>query len=72
MSTRKDHEARLIRLAREIAATGRHIGWFYVANELKSLGEPLALQVLEKEPIRSELDGICAKSAKRKWGAPKV
>jgi hypothetical protein len=72
MSKRKDHEARLIRRAREIAASGRHIGWFYVAHELRNLGEPLALQVLEKEPIRSELDRTCSESAKRKWGAPKV
>ena len=63
---KKDHEARLVKLAKEIAASGRHIGWYYVACELRRKGEPLALEVLEKEPIRFELERICAQSIDRK------
>jgi hypothetical protein len=66
---KKDHEARLAKLAKVIAASGLHIGWWYVACELRRKGEPLALQVLEKEPIRSELDRICAESIKQKRSA---
>jgi len=63
----KAREARILKRAKEIAATGDHIGWFYVAHALT--GEPLALQVLEKEPNRSEIDAICGKATKRKWAA---
>jgi len=69
---KKDHEARLVKQAKEIAVSGKHNGWFYVAWELRSRGEPLALQVLDKEPIRSELDRICDKSRRQKWGATDV
>ena len=54
-----DHAARITKRAREIAETGRHNGWFWIAAELQQDGEPLAMQVLEKEPLRSELDRTC-------------
>ena len=63
---KKDHEARIMKRAREIAKSGRHNGWFYVAWELHENGEPLALQVLEKEPLRSDIDRICIVARKRK------
>jgi hypothetical protein len=69
MSRQKNHEQRLWRLAKEIAASGRHISWFYVASELAEKGEPLAYSLLEKEPVRSELDLICEKARKAKWDA---
>ncbi len=59
MTARTAHEKRVLKLAREIAETGRHNGWFYIAHELRKLGEPLALSVLEREPYRSELDKRC-------------
>jgi hypothetical protein len=43
-----DHAARITKRAREIAKTGRHNGWFWIAGELQQAGEPLAMQVLEK------------------------
>lgn len=68
--TGRQGKARVIKRAKEVAASGRHVGWFYVAWELKEkMGEPLALQVLEKEPIRFEIDRICDVVTKKKWGA---
>jgi hypothetical protein len=55
---REDHKKRIYREARELAATGRHNGWFHVAGEL-SLRLPLAMELLGEEPIRSELDRLC-------------
>lgn len=66
----KKHEERVAKLARGIANTGRHNGWFYVACELREKGEPLALQILEKEPLRSEIDQTCDKN-RPKWIAEK-
>ncbi len=66
MSAKKAEE-RITRRAKEIASTGRHIGWWYVAQELRGGGEPLAIQVLEREPLRSEIDRICGASTKKKW-----
>ena len=63
---KQHHEARVVKGAKEIARSGRHIGWFYVASELRERGEPLALQILEKEPFRSEIDLICIEARKRK------
>lgn len=57
---RKHHQERLYREARELAATGRYNGWFHVAAELAQRGLPLALELLGEEPIRSELDTLCA------------
>lgn len=61
----KHHAERLTKRAREIAATGRHNGWFWIAGELQRGGEPLAMQVLEKEPLRSELDRTCQAARER-------
>ena len=55
-------EERIHRAARKVAKSGRHIGWWYVAHELRRGGEPLAVQVLEVEPIRSEINRICQAS----------
>jgi len=60
----KAREARIMKRAKEVAATGDHLGWFYVAHAVT--GEPLAVQVLEREPNRSEIDAICEKATKRK------
>ncbi len=70
MAKQKAHEQRIVKLAREIAATGRHNGWFHIAHELRTRGEPLALNVLECEPYRSELDQRCADVRRRMYGAP--
>ena len=62
---RKIREARILKRAREIAASGRHIGWYYVEAELHTkMGEPLARQVLAKPEIRAELDRICMDARK--------
>lgn len=58
-------EARLTKLAKQIAKTGRHSGWFHVTGELHDKGEPLAFRVLEKESVRSEIEAICV-AARRK------
>lgn len=63
---RSKHAERLHKLAREIAATGRHNGWFWVAGELSQAGYPLAIQLLAEEPIRSELDRLC-EAARPAW-----
>ena len=63
---RGKHEQRIHREAREIAASGRHNGWFHVAGELSQRGLPLALELLGEEPIRSELDQLCA-AARPAW-----
>ena len=70
MADRKAHEQRIVKAARKIAETGRHNGWFYVAWELRDQGEPLALDVLEREPYRSELDKRCAEVRRRMYGSP--
>lgn len=71
MANQKAHELRIVKLAREIAATGRHNGWFHIAMELQSQrGEPLAQKVLEREPFRSELDRKCAEVRRKLYGAP--
>ncbi len=58
---RKVREARILRRAREIASSGRHIGWHYVAFELHfQMGEPLAFEILDTPQVRDELDQICA------------
>jgi hypothetical protein len=58
---RRIRQARLLRRAREIASSGRHIGWYYVASELRfQMGEPLAFQILDNPQVRDELDRICA------------
>jgi hypothetical protein len=50
-----------LRRAREIASSGRHIGWYYVASELRfQTGEPLAIEILDTPQMRDELDRICA------------
>jgi hypothetical protein len=69
---RKIREARILKRAREIAATGKHIGWYYVEAELRfQMGEPLARQVLSDQQIREELDRICteARKLRRQCGA---
>jgi hypothetical protein len=63
-----DHAARITKHAREIAKTGRHNGWFWIAAELGRSGEPLAMRVLEKEPLRSELDRTYAATRAGKRG----
>ena len=71
MAKQKAHEQRMAKLAREIAATGRHNGWFHIAMELQTKrGEPLAQQVLGREPFCSELDRKCAEVRQRLYGAP--
>src|SRR5687767_11986624 len=58
---RKVREARILRRAREIASSGRHIGWYYVASELHfQMGEPLAFEIIDNPQVRDELDRICA------------
>ena len=62
---RKAREARILKRAREIAKTGKHIGWYYVEAELRfQMGEPLAREVLANQQIRDELDRICAGARK--------
>jgi len=68
MAKYKDHEQRIVKAARKIAETGRHNGWFHIAHELFAQGEPLALNVLEREPYRSELDKRCAEVRQRMYG----
>lgn len=63
---RKDHRQRLYGEARKIAATGRHNGWFHIAGELSQRGMPLAMEMLGEEPIRSQLDRLCAE-ARPSW-----
>lgn len=63
---REDHRKRLGKRARAIAASGRHNGWFHLAWELRDLGEPLAVEILGEEPLRSELDRLCA-AARPAW-----
>lgn len=58
-------ETRLAKLAKQIAKTGRHNGWFHVAGELHDRGEPLAFRVLENEPVRSEIEAICVAARRR-------
>ena len=70
MASRKAHEDRIVKLARRIAETGRHNGWFHIASELRAQGEPLAASVLEREPYRSELDRRCAEVRRRMSGTP--
>jgi hypothetical protein len=70
MANRKAHEDRIAKQARKIAETGRHNGWFYIACELRRQGEPLALNVLEREPYRSELDKKYTEVRRRMYGAP--
>ena len=63
---KSDREQRTVKKAREIAKSGRHIGWWYVASELQFQGgDPQAIKILEQEPIRSELDRLCQQSLKR-------
>jgi hypothetical protein len=67
---RRVREARILKRAREIARTGRHIGWYYVEAELRfQMGEPLAREVLANQQIRDELDRICTEARKLKKGA---
>jgi hypothetical protein len=62
---RKTREARILKRAREIAKTGRHIGWYYVEAELRTqMGEPLAREVLADQQVRDELDHICIAARK--------
>jgi len=72
MANRKAHEQRIVKEARRIAETGRHNGWFHIAWELRDQGEPLALDVLEREPHRSELDKRCAEVRHAMHGASKI
>ena len=62
---RKTREVRILKRAREIAKTGRHIGWYYVEAELRTrMGEPLAREVLANQQVREELDQICTAARK--------
>lgn len=70
MAKRETHEQRIVKQARKIAETGRHNGWFYIAWELRDGGEPLALDVLQREPYRSELDARCGEVRRRMYGVP--
>lgn len=70
MANRDAHEQRILKQARKMADTGRHNGWFDIAFELRDQGEALALNVLEREPYRSELDKRCAEVRRRTHGAP--
>jgi hypothetical protein len=73
MSGQKAHEKRILKLANQIAATGRHNGWFHIAMELENKrGEPLAQQILEREPHRSQLDKACDAVRRRLYGPPKT
>ena len=64
---KSQREQRTIKKAREIAKSGRHIGWWYVATEMTvDGGDPKAVSILEKEPIKSELDALCQAAIKRK------
>jgi hypothetical protein len=66
---RKTREARILKRAREIAKSGRHIGWYYVEAELRTrVGEPLAREVLANQQVRDELDQICTEARKRRRG----
>ncbi len=69
MANTSSHEKRILKLAWAIAETGKHNGWFYIACELQTQGEPLAKNILEREPYRSELDNRCAAIRQRMWGA---
>jgi hypothetical protein len=68
VANRKDHEQRILKAARKIAATGNYDNWLDIACELRLQGEPLALNVLEREPYRSEMDKTCAEVWRRKQG----
>jgi hypothetical protein len=58
--SKTEREQRILKKAEEIARSGRHVGWWYVATELQFERErPLAISILEKEPFRSKLDSIC-------------
>jgi hypothetical protein len=64
---------RLIRLAREIAKTGKHISWFYIEQELQfDRREPLAPAALSDPALRTELDKICAEARKRSKDAHRL
>ena len=69
MANRKAHELRILKQARKIAETGRHNGWWHITWELRDQGEPLALDVLEREPYRSESDKRCAEVRRSMYGA---
>lgn len=65
-----DHEKRLAPRARELAKSGRFKSGFFVIAALETQhGEPLAMQILWKEPFKSELDRICAEARERKGEA---
>ncbi len=70
MANRRAHGQRIVKQPRGIAETGRHNGRFHIAWELRDQGEPLALDVLEREPYRSELDKRCAEVRRGMYGAP--
>ena len=62
-----DHETRLAPRAKELAKSGRFKSGFFVIAELEIRhGEPLAMQILWREPFKSELDRICTEARKRK------
>ena len=69
MANRKDHEQWIVKAARKIAESGHHHNWHDVACELRLQGEPLSLNVLERQPYRAELDKICAEVWRRKQGS---
>jgi hypothetical protein len=69
MANTSSHEKRILKLARAICETGNRNGWFYIACELQTQGEPLAKNILEREPYRSEFDNRCAAVRQRMWGA---
>jgi len=65
--SKSDQVARVLKLAREIAGSGRHISAFYVEHELRSKwGEPLATQVLADPKTKAEIDELCARAIRAK------
>ena len=70
MPRKQNYETRILSRAKELAQSGRFKGWLHLAIDLQVLhGEPLALQVLDREPLKSDLNRMCAEARKQKRGA---
>ena len=66
MPKKKNYESRILNRANELARSGRYKGWLHLAIDLQVLhSEPLASQVLDREPIRSDLNQLCTEARKR-------
>jgi hypothetical protein len=59
--TGETNEARILERAHEIAMTGKNVGRHSVEVKLRfEFSDPLALEILNRQYIKAELDRICA------------